>query len=568
MKTAASAIRSVLLSALLSATTTSVLAATTYSVTPLQDLESTSYPAAIGPTGNIVGSSFRLDSYASVVWDNAGTVHELIPGDIGESQAYDINAKDQVLLYSYGPYIWENGVLTPLNVGVSAAPLVGPLAFNDSAQVTGTGYFLDGTSYRLHAFLVSSGLTTDLGALPGATTSWANEINNTGDVVGYSYATLATAHAVLWRNGAVVDLGTLPGQASSVANDINDRGQIVGSSGGRLFVWQNGVMTDLGKYSDSTFVSAQHINNNGDIIGQIHTPGSDTSSPFLWSNGVFTDIGPVMQNGHGCTATDINDAGQIAMRCNGSFRLSPTTPATDLGVLVFINSIFATQGSPLTYTIEVSNVGSLAATNVQLNDVWPASVTFVSANASQGNCSANGTVTCALGNLASGAKATVQLTVIPNVVGGLGHSASVSSNEAETNTANNTSSGGVSVAAASTDLGVTMTDSPDPVTRLANLTYSINVKNSGPASASGVVVTDTLPSSMTFVSASSSQGSCGGTATLTCNLGSMASGANAKVTIVVQPRTKGTYTNTVSVRSSAPDSNAANDSASVATRVK
>ena len=113
-----------------------------------------------------------------------------------------------------------------------------------------------------------------------------------------------------------------------------------------------------------------------------------------------------------------------------------------------------------------------------------------------------------------------------------------------------------------------MSGSASTVNRLSNLTYTVNVKNSGPANATGVVVTDTLPSSMTFVSASSSQGSCGGTATLTCNLGSMASGANAKVTIVVQPRTKGTYTNTVSVRSSAPDSNAANDSASVATRVK
>ena len=575
MDAAQSALRSVVLSALLCVTTTSALAATTYRVDALSGLEANSadsYGIAIGPTGNVAGMSFRLDSYASVLWDNTGTIRELIPGDVGESQAYDINAKDQVLLYHYGPYIWENGVLTPVYINVSSAPLVGPLAFNDSAQVMGTGYFMVGSAYQLHAFLVSDGLTSDLGVLPGATASWANGINNNGDVVGYSYSPDKQQRAVLWRNGSIIDLGVLPGEASSVANDINDRGQVVGSSGNRLFVWQNGVMTDLGKYSDSTSVRARAINNKGDIIGAITIPGSYDGSAFVRSNGVFNDIGPVLKNGRRCTADAINDAGQITMNCGsigGAYVLSPTTPATDLGVVVYASAYPTTnQGSPLTYTIEVSNVGSLVASNVQLSDVLPASVTFVSANTSQGSCSGTSSIACALGNLASGAKATVQLTVIPNVAGGLGHSVSVASDEAEANTANNTTSAGVYVAAAPADLGVSMTDSPDPAKRGANLTYSINVKNSGPASATGVTVTDTLPSSMSFVSARSSQGSCSGTSTITCALGSMANGAGASVTIVVQPRTAGTYSNSARVSASSPDSNLANNSASVATKVK
>lgn len=568
--------RSIHLSVLLTIATTPALAATSYSVTPLQDLDpgsfsTDSYPVAISPAGAVVGNSFRLDSYGAVLWERGGTVRELIPGDVGESTVYDINAKGQVLLNFYGPHIWQNGVLTPLSINVSSAPLLGPLAFNDSAQVSGTGYFSAGSVYQRHAFLVSNGVTTDLGVLPGATVSGANGLNNRGDVVGYSYAPDNQSRGVLWRNGAIIDLGILPGRVASVANDINDEGLVAGSSGGRLFSWKDGVMSDLGSYSGDTFVTARAVNNSGAIIGQIGMAGSTSSSPFLWSEGVFTDIGPVLKDGRGCSAVAINDAGEIAMSCGygrGGFRLSPTTPASDLGVVVYTGSASASQGVPLTYTIEVSNVGALAATNVQLSDAVPAGASFVSVISSQGSCSGAATVVCSLGNLASGAKATIQLTVVPTVAGALINSASVTGNEIESNTPNNSGSAGVYVYAPSADLGITMGATPNPVKRGASLSYSINIKNSGPASASGVVVTDTLPAGMSLVSVSGSQGSCSGTATVTCSLGSMVNGAAASVTIVVKPLLAGIYTNRVSVKSAAVDGNSANNSASTAVTVR
>ena len=559
----------IVFSTLLAAAANPVLAASTYTVTPLQG--DSSMPSAIGPTGTVAGMSFRLDSFTAVLWDSAGTARELVPGDVGESQTFDINAKGQVLLYHYGPYIWENGALTPVYINVSSAPLLGSMAFNDAAQVTGTGYFTVGTTNQRHAFLVSNGVTTDLGTLPGATSSWGTAINNSGDVTGYSYAPDNQSRAVLWRNGSIIDLGTLPGQGFSVADGINDHGKVVGSSGGRLFTWKDGVMADLGKYPGSTSVSAKAINNNGDIIGNISTAGSSITSPFVWNNGVFTDIGPVIQNGRGCSALSINDAGQIAMSCasGGAYLLSPTTPGSDLGVAVSANvSQPASVGSPLTYTIEVSNVGSLAATNVKLSDLLPTSVTFVSANTTQGSCSGTTAFTCSLGSLASGTKAVVQLTVIPNVAGVLGHNVSVMGSEVESNTPNNSGSASVSVAAASTDLGVSMSGSASTVKRLANLTYTINVKNYGPGNGSGVTLTDALPSSMSLVSANSTQGSCSGITTVTCSLGAMVNGAVATVTIVVQPRSSGKYTNSARISSSSPDSNAANNSASVTTTVK
>ena len=51
------------------------------------------------------------------------------------------------------------------------------------------------------------------------------------------------------------------------------------------------------------------------------------------------------------------------------------------------------------------------------------------------------------------------------------------------------------------DLSITKTDSPDPVTAGKNLTYTVQVTNGGPSTASAVTVTDTLPAGVTFVSA-------------------------------------------------------------------
>jgi uncharacterized repeat protein (TIGR01451 family) len=117
------------------------------------------------------------------------------------------------------------------------------------------------------------------------------------------------------------------------------------------------------------------------------------------------------------------------------------------------------------------------------------------------------------------------------------------------------------------DLSLTKSDSPDPVQVGAKLTYQLNVSNAGPDDATGVALTDSLPAGVTLVSATPSQGSCTGTATVTCDLGSMAKGAGAGVTIVVTPTAAGTITNTASVASSVGDPNTANNAAQATTTV-
>ena len=127
---------------------------------------------------------------------------------------------------------------------------------------------------------------------------------------------------------------------------------------------------------------------------------------------------------------------------------------------------------------------------------------------------------------------------------------------------------GATAAVGPTDLSLTKSDSPDPVAVGGTLTYTIRVTNpnlSGGNDASNVVVTDTLPSQVDFVSATG--GTCQRSGSkVTCDLGQVNAATTATVTIVVKPKKEGTLSNTASVAS--PDDGVlANNSATATTTV-
>jgi uncharacterized repeat protein (TIGR01451 family) len=82
-------------------------------------------------------------------------------------------------------------------------------------------------------------------------------------------------------------------------------------------------------------------------------------------------------------------------------------------------------------------------------------------------------------------------------------------------------------------------------------------------------VTDTLPSTVTFVSASSSQGTCtNASGTVTCTIGNLANAASSTITInVTTPATSGPITNSATVGGNETDSNTANNTPSASTQV-
>ncbi|HEU4766523.1 MAG TPA: PQQ-dependent sugar dehydrogenase [Pyrinomonadaceae bacterium] len=124
------------------------------------------------------------------------------------------------------------------------------------------------------------------------------------------------------------------------------------------------------------------------------------------------------------------------------------------------------------------------------------------------------------------------------------------------------------VSATSADVSVIKTASPNPGQAGVNLTYRIVATNNGPAAATNVTVTDALPAGVAFVSASTTQGACSGSTTVTCNAGSLASGAGAIVTIVVTPSAPGQLSNTATVAAGENDFDSTNNSSSITTFIQ
>ena len=127
-----------------------------------------------------------------------------------------------------------------------------------------------------------------------------------------------------------------------------------------------------------------------------------------------------------------------------------------------------------------------------------------------------------------------------------------------------------SAIAATADLGLTVSASPNPVIVGSNLTFLVTVVNNGPSAASGVIITNPLPANTTFVSGSASQGGPVTTnlsGQIYCALGSLAKDGVATVAIVVRPTAIGTVTGTVTGYLTQTDPNFLNNTASASVTV-
>ncbi len=134
------------------------------------------------------------------------------------------------------------------------------------------------------------------------------------------------------------------------------------------------------------------------------------------------------------TETDSNTANNTNVT-----EITTVSRQVDLSVTKSANLVKYGPGLPLTYTVVVSNAGG-----VTLIDTLPTPVAFVSATPGSPTCTeTGGVVTCGLGPLAANASPTVMITVLvsTNASGTISNLASVSSDETDTSTGNNSVSG-------------------------------------------------------------------------------------------------------------------------------
>jgi len=232
----------------------------------------------------------------------------------------------------------------------------------------------------------------------------------------------------------------------------------------------------------------------------------------------------------------------------------------------------APQGTNVTYNISVTNNGPNPATSVSLTDTLPPNTTFVSNTQNTGpafscgnpSVGSGGTITCTNASLAPSASATFTFVVLVSgttPLGTLNNTANVTTTSTDPTTPN-TSTASTTITAGSTDLSITKTPNQAPPYGTGGaLTYTIAVANAGPSAASNVTVTDVLPAGTTFVSATPSQGSCSGTTTVICNLGTLNAAGSATIALsLTLPSTPGVVSNTASVNTTSPEANTTNNS--------
>jgi len=310
----------------------SQVSAVQYSFTDLGHLGSGGARArGMNDLGQVVGTTSVIPYvHPGFLWEN-GTMTELgyLSGTksttgidinnsgiiVGNSSLGSLGGNWQAHLHAFR---WENGTLVDLGTtgGRQRSTATG---INESGVIV--GYSANGTDLTdRRAFVWENGIMTDLNQDFGTYQSVAYGINDVGQIIAWASDSPGwNDRSYLWDNGTVTDLGDFGGGVN-FARDINNQGQIVGysknSSGEyRSYLWQDGVLQDIGSLG-GTHTEAEAINELGQIVGRSQTSSGEWH-PFIWENGIITDLYEFIIDQYSWTIAgidsgmDINESGQL-----------------------------------------------------------------------------------------------------------------------------------------------------------------------------------------------------------------------------------------------------------------
>jgi uncharacterized repeat protein (TIGR01451 family) len=397
------------------------------------------------------------------------------------------------------------------------------------ATITVTGYtgVYDGSSHGATG-TATGAQSEDLASLlhlgssytnvPGGTASWTFDGDSNYNAASSSVEiSISKATAVIsWSNPADIIYGTALGATQL-----------------------NATASTAGTFNYTPAAGTVLASGNGQALSVSFTPG-DTAN----YDGATKDVSINVLSAH-LSITNV-----------------PEVTTVDLG------KIFA-------YTLTVSNAGPAAGT-VSVTDALPAGITFNSVTTTQGSCAytlATNTVNCSLGSVPSGGTVTITIKIKPRQEGTLNNTATFSSAQFDPSTGSSSAAASPVTVIKYADLRMTKVDSVDPIMVGETTTYTMAVKNHGTINgATGVVLTDNLPSGMVFVSATTTQGTLitpapnsGGI--VTANLGGLALNASATVTVTAKATSAGTFTNSATVTGNETDPMMSNNTATQTTTV-
>lgn len=142
-------------------------------------------------------------------------------------------------------------------------------------------------------------------------------INNHNAIVGYAGFGGQEYEAFLYSGGALRNLGTLPGDAGSIANDINDSGTIIGTSHGPNFHDTAALFSASSapqSLGTGNGVSSQglSVNNAGELVGTVLSSTDSSTPDFCWGQiAIFDGHGNAQQSETRAQAVSVNASGNI-----------------------------------------------------------------------------------------------------------------------------------------------------------------------------------------------------------------------------------------------------------------
>jgi uncharacterized repeat protein (TIGR01451 family) len=221
-------------------------------------------------------------------------------------------------------------------------------------------------------------------------------------------------------------------------------------------------------------------------------------------------------------------------------------------------------GEQVDYLITVRNLGPDTARTVIVTAQTPTGASFVS---STGGSHAGGALTWNAGTLTAGSAKAISVRLMMDVTGPVVYSASVASATGDPAGGNNQAQVATTVSPAPRADLVVGLSAPSVAGAGSELKLQVTVQNAGPDPAPSTVVRATLPSGISFHSASGGGTHSGGV--VTWSAGTLSSGAQRSYDLVVRlgSGTLGNVTHSVTATSSALDPNPANSTAAATTFV-
>jgi uncharacterized repeat protein (TIGR01451 family) len=356
-----------------------------------------------------------------------------------------------------GPAVAQNFTFTA--TGTNGGTITAVLQLQDGATSHGAVPFVFNLGSRTNKFANTNSITI-LDSLPAST--YPSTINVIGVAGSVSRLTVTLSNLSHTFPGDIDILLVSPtGQKMILMSDCGSSSTSPNPISGVTLTFDDTAATSL---TTNQILSGTNKPTNLTIGGADFFPPPAPSAPYASTLAAFDGVNP-----NGVWSLYIVDDNQIDSGilsggwCLSFIESARVNPLGDLSVTVTDSPDPAVAGLPITYTLVVSNAGSSTAKNVVLTNVLPAGFSYAAITNTNGSFyQAGNTVIFQLGTIASGGSRSVTIVANTAAPGVFTDTATVTSSVTDSPSANNSATAVTTVFAAA-DVGIALSDSPDPV---------------------------------------------------------------------------------------------------------